>query len=113
MAMQKKFDLVFSGEKYKNSAGEEKTRFINVGAVFERDDGTLCAKIETLPIGFTGWLNLFEPRDSEQQATQRHSNGRGGSSTQQRHSAAAHGGGADAMDDDDIPFRQYQHRVLW
>ena len=30
----------------------------------------------------------------------------------QRQSAPI-GSGAEAMDDDDIPFRQYQHRVLW
>lgn len=101
MAMQKKFDLVFSGEKYKNSAGEEKTRFVNVGAVLERDDGTLCAKIESLPIGFNGWLNLFEPREREQQTTQRHSSGRSTSSTQQRQSAPP---ADNQFDDDDIPF---------
>lgn len=113
MAMQKKFDLVFSGEKYKDRNGEEKTRFVNVGAVFERDDGSLCAKVESIPVGFTGWLNLFEPRN-EQQTQQRPQD----RSTQldQRGGQPYTGkprGGTEAMDEDDIPFAPYQRRVLW
>lgn len=105
MAMLKKFDLVFSGEKYKDRNGDEKTRFINVGAVFERDDGTMCLKIETLPIGFTGWLNMFEPREREQQTQQRpqdrHTQLDQRGNGQQRSAPPAQN---DAFDDDDIPF---------
>jgi len=107
MAMQKKFDLVFSGEKYKDRNGDEKTRFVNVGAVFERDDGSLCAKLESIPVGFTGWLNLFEPREREQQPQQQRQAGR-----RDEPYTGKPRGGAEVMDDD-IPFAPYQRRVLW
>ncbi|HEX7646351.1 MAG TPA: hypothetical protein VF450_02950 [Noviherbaspirillum sp.] len=106
--MQKKFDLVFSGEKYKDRNGDEKTRFVNVGAVFERDDGSLCAKLESIPVGFTGWLNLFEPREREQQPQQQ-----GQAARRDEPYTGKPRGGAEAMDEDDIPFAPYQRRVLW
>ena len=102
MGMKKKFDLVYSGEKYTDRDGNEKTRFVNVGAVFERDDGTLCAKLESIPVGFTGWLNLFEPRDEQRQqrpqdrSTQLDQRGSQPYTGKPRESAP--------VDDDDIPF---------
>jgi len=67
MSMKKTHDVVFAGEKYTDRNGEEKTRFVNVGALFARDDGSMCIKLESIPVGFTGWLNCYEPRprDSE------------------------------------------------
>jgi hypothetical protein len=105
MTMQKLFDLVYSGEKYTNSKGDEKTRFINVGAVFLRDDGSQCIKIETLPIGFTGWLNLFEPRDASalkpEPATDRPA---ARPSKQERHSSSYQAASQTFDQDDDVPF---------
>lgn len=69
MATKKKFDAVYSGEKYTDREGNEKTRFINCGVVFENDKGQLSMKIESLPVGFNGWLNFYEPKaDNEKQA---------------------------------------------
>lgn len=69
MATKKKFDAVYSGEKYTDREGNEKTRFINCGVVFENDKGQLSIKIESLPVGFNGWLNFYEPKaDNEKQA---------------------------------------------
>lgn len=70
MATKKKFDAVYSGEKYTDREGNEKTRFINCGVVFENDKGQLSMKIESLPVGFNGWLNFYEPKeqDNKQQA---------------------------------------------
>lgn len=65
MANKKKFDAVYSGEKYTNRDGEEKTRFINCGVVFENDKGQLSMKLETLPIGFNGWLNFYPPKEQD------------------------------------------------
>lgn len=95
MAMQKKFDLVFSGEKYRDRNGDEKTRFVNVGAVFERDDGTLCAKLESIPVGFTGWLNLFEPRERDDKPQRQ---------APQQRSEPYTGKPREASDEDDLPF---------
>ncbi len=108
MAMQKKFDIVFSGEKYTTRDGEEKTRFVNMGAVFERDDGSLCAKIESLPVGFTGWVNFYEPREREQthggqqqSGQQRQASSAGREYQQRRENYTPPAGG---FADDDIPF---------
>lgn len=66
MSMRKTHDAVFAGEKYTDRDGNEKTRFINMGALFQRDDGSMCAKIESIPVGFTGWVSFYEPRDKQQ-----------------------------------------------
>lgn len=62
MAMKKTHDVVYAGEKYTDREGNEKTRYINVGAAFTRDDGSMTLKLESVPVNFTGWLNLYEPR---------------------------------------------------
>lgn len=68
MALKKTHDAVYAGEKYTDREGNEKTRYVNVGALFARDDGSLTMKLESLPIGFNGWINFYEPkpRDGEQ-----------------------------------------------
>jgi hypothetical protein len=94
MAMKKTHDAVYAGEKYTDREGNEKTRYVNMGALFQRDDGSLALKIESIPVGFTGWVSFYEPRakDGEQrpQKTQR----------PQRTQAPETGG----FEDDDIPF---------
>lgn len=66
MAMKKTHDAVYAGEKYTDRDGNEKTRYLNVGALFERDDGSRTMKLESLPIGFNGWINFYEPKEREQ-----------------------------------------------
>lgn len=66
MAMKKIKDVVYS-EKYTASGGEEKTRYTNCGALLERDDGSLSIKLEAIPIGFTGWLNCYDPKPRGEQ----------------------------------------------
>ena len=86
MAMKKTHDAVYAGDKYTNGQGEEKTRYINMGALFTRDDGSLTCKVENLPIGFNGWINFYEPKaDNEKQAgraQQAANQARGGQSSQ-------------------------------
>lgn len=60
--MKKKYDATGAGEKYQNKQGEEKTRYIPVGAVFERPDGSMCMKLESIPVVFNGWINFYEPK---------------------------------------------------
>ena len=74
MALKKTHDAVYAGEKYTDRDGNEKTRYVNVGALFARDDGSLTMKLESLPIGFNGWINFYEPKEREggqQQRSQR------------------------------------------
>lgn len=88
----KRYDVVAVTGKYTDRQGQEKSRYMNCGAVFENDRGQLSIKLEGLPVGteWNGWLNLFEPRDSRQQP-----------SRNEQQSAPAQGG---ADYDDDIPF---------
>ena len=103
MAMKKKFDAVYS-EKYTDREGNEKTRYTNLGSLLERDDGSLTLKLESLPIGFTGWVNFYEPKAREEGGK-----GEGGSAAPARpqRQAAAPAPAADDLpgfQDDDIPF---------
>lgn len=93
MAMKKTHDAVYAGEKYTDREGNEKTRYINIGAMFTRDDGSQTMKLESLPIGFNGWVNFYEPKpkDGEQAPRQ--------ASRPQRTAAPA-----DDFADDSIPF---------
>ena len=62
--MKKKYDITASTGKYIKD-GEEKTRYVNIGTAFERPDGSLCIKLETIPLEWNGWANFFEPRMKE------------------------------------------------
>ena len=56
-----------------NKGGEIKKRYKNVGALFQRDDGSFSMKLESLPLSadWNGWLNFYEPygqrKNQEQQ----------------------------------------------
>lgn len=65
----KRYDVVAITGKYTDRQGQEKSRYLNVGAVFENDRGNLSMKLEALPVGteWSGWLQLFEPREQDGQ----------------------------------------------
>jgi hypothetical protein len=90
MAMKKIKDVVYA-EKYTDRGGEEKTRYTNCGALLERDDGSLTVKLEAIPVGFSGWLNCYDPKPRE-----------GGQDKPQR--AQRQATTADDFSDDTIPF---------
>lgn len=81
-----KFELVAKAGEYEK-AGEKKVRWHTCGVVMERADGSLSAKIESLPINFDGWLNLWEPKPKGEAAK-----------------PAAKGKQVDPEDDGQIPF---------
>jgi hypothetical protein len=57
-----KYEAIARAGTYKDrETGEEKTRFHKCGVVFESDKG-MSLKLESLPIGFDGWLSLRAPR---------------------------------------------------
>lgn len=87
MAMRKTHDAVYAGEKYTDRDGNEKTRYVNVGALFTRDDGSLALKLESIPVNFNGWISFYAPK------------GQAGERRPQRQPAPA-----DDFDDGIIPF---------
>jgi hypothetical protein len=62
--MAKKFDAVVT-QRYSQN-GEDKKRYINVGAVFEGEKG-LSLKLDSIPVQFDGWINFYEPRPRDDQ----------------------------------------------
>jgi single-stranded DNA-binding protein len=100
MAARKTHDAVYAGEKYTDREGNEKTRYVNMGVLFQREDGSLVAKIETIPVGFTGWVNFYEPRDQDGTKAERPQR----AVRPQRTASPPAAGNADAFADDDIPF---------
>jgi hypothetical protein len=65
--MSKKFDVVYAVPAQKEG---DKPRWLNVGAVFETQKG-LRLKLDSIPVGFNGWLALFDPKPKEQKPAQR------------------------------------------
>ena len=60
--MKKIKNLSATMGKYPNEANEEKNRYVNCGSLFERDDGSLVVKLDSIPVGeeFTGWINCYD-----------------------------------------------------
>ena len=62
--MKKVYDMVATTGEYTNNAGEKKKRYVNIGSVLERDDGSLCAKLDVIPVSpeWSTWINFFVPK---------------------------------------------------
>ena len=71
---RKIYDLVATVGTYTDKQGNEKKRYVNVGAVFEGDKG-MSMKLETLPVGpeWSGWLSFYEPKEREAAPFTQHS----------------------------------------
>lgn len=49
---------------YKDSEGNEKKRYADLGVVMDTKNGPML-KIEQVPVGWDGWAYLNEPKDKE------------------------------------------------
>lgn len=112
--MSKKiFDAVASVGEYTDRNGATKKRYVNVGAVFESDDGKyMSLKLESIPVGpnWSGWISFFEPKPREQSpAQQAHSEAKANGYQPDANSKMA--GGFDTMDSD-IPFSGMRGKML-
>jgi len=69
MALKKRFDCVAVTGDYKDRDGNNKKRYLNIGSIFEREDGSICQKIDALPLGtdwlINGWVNFYPPKDDQ------------------------------------------------
>lgn len=63
---RKIYDVVAVIGTYTNRNGEEKKRYMTVGAVFESDKG-MSMKLGAIPVGpeFNGWLSFYEPKERD------------------------------------------------
>jgi hypothetical protein len=65
--MKKVYDAVATTGKYQKN-GQEKNRYMTVGAVFVNERGQHSMKLEALPLGeFNGWINFYEPKERSEQ----------------------------------------------
>ncbi len=80
--------LVTTTGKYVNKQGEEKNTYHTMGKFLKRDDGSFYLKIDSVPVNFSGWVNLWELDEQRQQAP----------------APAPAPAPTPAVDDDDIPF---------
>jgi hypothetical protein len=56
--------------QYTDKSGKDKKQYHTCGKVFQRDDGSMCMKLDAVPVGFDGWLNFYdldENRDRQNQ----------------------------------------------
>lgn len=72
---KKVFDAVATVGKYTDKQGNEKKRYVNVGAAFEDDQGRLSIKLETIPVGpeWSGWISLYPPKERDASPVTEHS----------------------------------------
>lgn len=63
--MKRKYDATVITGEYQNNAGETKKRYLTIGSVLERGDGSLCMKLEAVPVNFDGWINFYTPKLKE------------------------------------------------
>lgn len=110
---KKIFDAAASVGEYTDRNGATKKRYVNVGAVFESDDGKyMSLKLESIPVGpnWSGWISFFEPKPREQSpAQQAHSEAKANGYQPDANSKMA--GGFDTMDSD-IPFSGMRGKML-
>lgn len=76
----KVFDAVAVVGTYNDRQGNEKKRYVTVGAVFENDKKQMSLKIESLPVGgeWNGWVSFYEPKEQTKQEPKKQSNTGGG-----------------------------------
>jgi hypothetical protein len=74
--MSKKFDVVAITGKYQDRDGNEKSRYVTIGAVIETSKG-LSLKLEAVPVGWDGWAGLYEPKAKDGAPAQRQAGRRG------------------------------------
>jgi hypothetical protein len=59
--MQKTHDLVAVIKR----EGRDKPNYIRCGALFRREDGSMAAKVDSVPAcDWDGWLSVMEPRQA-------------------------------------------------
>jgi len=84
-------DVVATTGKYINAQGESKNSYQTCGKMFERDDQSICIKLDAIPLGneWDGWMNMYEKKEWA-----------GGGGATQAQAAPA----GPASEKDDIPF---------
>lgn len=67
--MSKKFEVVAITGKYTDKDGNEKSRYMNIGAIINTKNGFML-KLEAVPVGWDGWAYLNEPQAKDERPKQ-------------------------------------------
>lgn len=59
------YEVAAKTGKYIDKNGQEKNRWTKCGVILQGEKG-LSLKLEVIPVGFDGWLSLFEPKERQQ-----------------------------------------------
>ena len=52
--------------KFTDKEGKERNSYSIVGTGFQREDGSLAVKVDTMPIGeWDGWINIWPESDEK------------------------------------------------
>lgn len=64
---RKTHDIAANVGEYTDRNGNTKKRWLKCGAAFTDDQGRISLKLDGIPVSpdWSGWLSLFEPRDSD------------------------------------------------
>lgn len=65
----KKYDVVAITGEYTDRNGQTKKRYMNCGAIFEKD-GKFSLKLEAIPLESNGWFGLYPPKSNQETAHQ-------------------------------------------
>lgn len=100
--MGRLYEVVAITGKYTNRDGQEKNRYLNIGAVIETNNGGLMLKMEAVPVGWDGtaFLNTPKEREGQQQPPQQQRRQAPQEPQQRRQPSKAMG----YEMDDEIPF---------
>jgi len=94
--------------KYTDKTGAEKNQYLTVGKLLEREDGSLCLKLDAIPVNFTGWLSFYDLDENRQANNEQ--------GMQQARQAAGKSApeptGGGSWEDDTIPFSNYEYRTF-
>lgn len=52
---------VANGTYTDKKTGQEKTSWLTIGKVIQKDNGNLTLKIDAIPVAFDGWVQFFDP----------------------------------------------------
>lgn len=50
-----------SNGTYTDKSGKEKTSWLTIGKVIEKQNGNLVLKLDSIPVAFDGWVQFFDP----------------------------------------------------
>ena len=62
---KKAYDAVATVGEYTDREGNKKKRYMNVGTVFQNDEGQLSMKLDAIPISkeWSGFINFYPPKE--------------------------------------------------